>query len=107
MRRRVNLTLTEDEERALQLLTDPHSPQHQAFVRRAQRSANHPAMPTPGRPDAELIHQVLAIGLAHLEEEASAASYAAEAAERGEERRQVTAALRRRLAAKAAEQDAG
>src|ERR1041384_2156751 len=101
-RRRVNLTLTEDEERALKQLADPHSIHHQVLAGRTRPSGTGRSNAAKeGRLDADLIHRVLAIGLAQLDEEASAASYVAEAAERSEAEHEVTAALRPRHVTKA------
>ena len=92
-RRRVNLTLTDAEERALTSLATADTPQ------RAALASHYTTMRPSTDIDAELVHLVLDIGLKRLEMEAIEASYAAEAAAYTDEDRALTAARRRRLAA--------
>jgi hypothetical protein len=105
-RRRVNLTLTEMEQRVLGAIVTAGTPEHDAFVRHVR----------PGQPDdqgsdvpvlglADVVHVVLRMGLAQLEIETAEASYAAEAGVHDEAARASTMALRRRLAASATRTD--
>jgi hypothetical protein len=92
-RRRVNLVLTESEEESLRRLTEDDSVHRRILEANQVHRSTRPL--TAGRIDADLIHQVLAIGLHKLDQEAIAASYAAEAAEHDAVRAGAVAWLQR------------
>ncbi len=105
-RKRVNLTLTEMEERFLDAITTSGTPEHGAYLRHL--GADDPgsgAAEVPEPTYADAVHVVLRLGLGHLESELAEISYAAEAAEHGPADRALAAARRARLAAAALRTD--
>jgi hypothetical protein len=98
-RPRVNLTLSEMEQRFLETLLTAGTPQHDAL--RQHLGGRHLQGQDGGAAGlglADVVHVVLKLGLERLEAEAAERSYAAEASTRTEADRARTAALRRRLA---------
>jgi hypothetical protein len=103
-RPRVNLTLTEMEQRFLEAIVTEGTTEHEFYLRYLEARHGSPG----GRPPlglADVVHVVLKLGLERLEEEAAEISYAAEAAAATESDRAITAALRRRHVASAARAD--
>jgi hypothetical protein len=104
-RLRVNLTLTEMEQRFLEAIVTEGTTDYEIYVdylRRAGLSVDA-AQPTL----ADVVHVLLELGLQRLHEEAADISYAAEAAAETDADRAVRAALRRRHAASAARAEDG
>jgi hypothetical protein len=101
-RPRVNLTLTEVEQRFLEEIVTDGTTEHEIYMDYLQRAglatASAPAV-------ADVVHVLLELGLERLHEEAAEISYAAEAAAETEEDRAISAHLRRNLAASAARND--
>jgi hypothetical protein len=102
-RLRVNLTLTEVEQRFLEAIVTEGTTEYEIYVdylRRAERAGedSRPAL-------ADVVHVLLNLGLERLHEEAAEISYAAEAAAATDADRAVTAYLSRNLAAIAARDD--
>jgi hypothetical protein len=95
-RQRVNLTLTEREQRLLEAIVTEGTTEHDFYVRYLESRYGLPGGPSLGL--ADVVHVALRLGLERLEEEAAEISYAAEAAAETEEDRAITAALSRRLA---------
>ena len=102
-RQRVNLTLTEREQRLLEAIVTEGTTEHDFYVRYLESRYGLPGGPPLGL--ADVVHVALRLGLERLEEEAAEISYAAEAAAETEEDRAITAALSRRLAEIAARDD--
>ena len=102
-RQRVNLTLTEMEQRLLEAIVTEGTTEHEIYVRYLESRYGLPGGPPVGL--ADVVHVALRLGLERLEEEAAEISYAAEAAAETEEDRAITAALSRRLAEIAARDD--
>jgi hypothetical protein len=102
-RQRVNLTLTEMEQRLLEAIVTEGTTEHDFYVRYLESRYGVPGGPPLGL--ADVVHVALRLGLERLEEEAAEISYAAEAAAETEEDRAITAALSRRLAEIAARDD--
>ena len=102
-RQRVNLTLTEMEQRLLEAIVTEGTTEHDFYVRYLESRYGLPGGPPLGL--ADVVHAALRLGLERLEEEAAEISYAAEAAAETEEDRAITAALSRRLAEIAARDD--
>lgn len=98
-RPRVNLTLTEMEQRFLEAIMTVGTTEHEIYVDYLRRAAldvaSAPAL-------ADVVHVLLELGLERLHEEAAEISYAAEAAAKTEADRATSAYLRRNLAASAA-----
>jgi hypothetical protein len=107
-RQRVNLTLTDMEQRVVEAILTEGTTEHDVFLQYLRRTGH----PTPGQTDdvpapglADVVHVVLKLGMERLEVESAEISYAAEASAATEADRARTAALRRRLAASAARDD--
>jgi hypothetical protein len=98
-RQRVNLTLTEMEQRFLEAIVTEGTTEHEIYVGYLRRAglavASIPAL-------ADVVHVLLELGLERLHEDAAEISYAAEAAAETEEGRAITAAVRRRQVASGA-----
>jgi hypothetical protein len=104
-RQRVNLTLTEREQRLLEAIVTEGTSEHEFLVRHLQSQYGSPGGTPGGTPAlglADVVHVVLKLGLERLEAESAEISYAAEASAATEADRAVTAALRRRHVASAA-----
>ena len=108
-RQRVNLILTDMEQRLLEAIVTEGATEHEVYISYLQRTGQlttGPAaddVPAPGL--ADVIHVALRLGLERLEEEAAEISYAAEAAAATDEDRAVTDYLHRNLMAIAARDD--
>ena len=107
-RPRVNLTLTEMEQRLLEAIVTEGTTHHDIYVDYLRRTGYL----SPGHGDdrpapalADVVHVLLKLGLDRLEEEAAEISYAAEAAAATDADRAVTAALHRRHVASATRDD--
>jgi|SRR5208282_3522031 len=98
-RQRVNLTLTEMEQRLVEAIVAEGTGEHEFLVKYLQL----PAGSALGL--ADVVHVALRLGLERLEEEAAEISYAAEAAAETEQDRAITAALRGRHVASAGRAD--
>src|ERR1700730_9105299 len=103
-RQRVNLTLTEMEQRLLVAIVTEGTSEHEFLVRYLQSQYGSPGG-TPALGLADVVHVVLKLGLERLETESAEISYAAEADAATEADRAVTAALRRGHVASAARDD--
>lgn len=101
-RQRVNLTLTEMEQRLLEAIVTAGTPEHEAFARHLSAHGTYTWAEARAPGLADVVHVVLRMGLERLELESAEASYAAEAAAQAETDRASTAARRRRLGASAA-----
>ena len=103
-RQRVNLTLTEMEQRLLEAIVTEGTTEHDIYVRYLE---SRYGLPGGGLPPglADVVHVLLNLGLDRLEEEAAEISYAAEAAAETEEDRAITETLHRRHVASAARDD--
>jgi hypothetical protein len=102
-RPRVNLTLTEMEQRFLEAIVTEGTTDYEIYtdyLRRAGLSVDT-AQPTL----ADVVHVLLELGLQRLHEEAAEISYAAEAAAETDADRAVRAYLRRNLLAIATRDD--
>jgi hypothetical protein len=102
-RPRVNLTLTEMEQRFLEAIVTEGTTDYEIYadyLRRAGLSgeASPPAL-------ADVVHVLLDLGLQRLHEEAAEISYAAEAAAETDEDRAIRAYLHRNLMASVARDD--
>ncbi|SRR5260221_1854976 len=107
-RQRVNLTLTDMEQRVLEAIVTDGTTEHDVFLEYLRRAGNL----TPGAADdvpapglADVVHVVLKLGLERLEAESAEISYAAEASAATEADRAITEALRRRHMASATRND--
>jgi hypothetical protein len=105
-RRRVNLTLTEIEERFLDAIMKAGSAEQDAVLRYLEWQAMGRGVP-PGSSlgVADVVHVLLSMGMDQLENELAEISYAAEAAAEDPQDRAVAAALRRRFAASVLEDE--
>jgi len=101
-RPRVNLTLTEMEQRFLEEIVTEGTVEHEMYVDYRRRSGLDVVTP-PAL--ADVVHVLLELGLQRLHEEAAEISYAAEAAAETEEDRAISAQLHRNLAASATRND--
>src|SRR5262245_29464192 len=101
-RRRVNLTLTEMEERFLDAIMTAGSAEQDAVLRYLEWQAMGKGAP-PGSSlgAADVVHVLLSMGMDQLENELAEISYAAEAAAYTPEDLAVAAALQRRHLASA------
>jgi hypothetical protein len=99
-RQRVNLTLTDMEQRLLEAIVTDGTTEHDEFVGYLERSGQAGDVRSPVV--ADVVHVLLKLGIERLENEAAEISYAAEAAARTDADRAVTAELRRRHVASAA-----
>jgi hypothetical protein len=101
-RQRVNLTLTEMEQRFLEAIVTEGTTEHEIYVDYLRRSGltGEASPPAP----ADVVHVLLNLGIERLHEEAAAISYAAEAAAGTGTGR---AAVHRRHAASAARTEGG
>jgi hypothetical protein len=104
-RPRVNLTLTEMEQRFLEAIVTEGTTDYEIYadyLRRARlpADASPPAL-------ADVVHVLLELGIQRLHEEAAEISYAAEAAAETDADRAVKAALHRRHVASAARAEDG
>jgi len=107
-RQRVNLTLTEMEQRLLEAIVTDGTPEHDIYAQylgRAGYVIQGEAGDAPAPALADVVHVLLKLGLDRLEEEAAEISYAAEAAAATDADRAVTDYLHRNLAAIAARDD--
>jgi hypothetical protein len=107
-RPRVNLTLTEMEQRLLEAIVTEGTTEHDVYVQYLRRAgylspAESDDRPPPGL--ADVVHVLLKLGLDRLEEEAAEISYAAEAAAATDADRAVTAYVHRNLLAIASRDD--
>ena len=107
-RPRVNLTLTEMEQRLLEAIVTEGTTEHDVCVDYLRRAGyltpdQGDDRPPPGL--ADVVHVLLKLGLDRLEEEAAEISYAAEAAAATDADRAVTAFLHRNLVAIASRED--
>ena len=98
-RPRVNLTLSEMEQRFLEAIVTEGTTEYEIYVDHLRRAglsgeASPPAL-------ADVVHVLLNLGLERLHEEAAEISYAAEAAAQTDADRAVSAALHRRHVASA------
>lgn len=103
-RRRVNLTLTEMEERFLDAITTAGTAEHDAVIRYLESQAMGMDASAP-LGAADVVHVLLRIGIDQLESELADISYAAEAAAHTPERRARMEAMRARLIAAVARTD--
>jgi hypothetical protein len=103
-RQRVNLTLTELEQRLLEAIVTEGTSEHEFLVRYLQSQYGSPGGGS-ALGLADVVHVVLKLGLEQLEAEAAEISYAAEASAATEADRAITEALRRRHVASAARDD--
>jgi hypothetical protein len=101
-RPRVNLTLTEMEQRFLEEIVTEGTVEYEMYMDYRRRYgldvASAPAL-------ADVVHVLLELGLQRLHDEAAEISYAAEAAAESEEDRAISAHLHRNLVASAARND--
>jgi hypothetical protein len=102
-RPRVNLTLTELEQRFLEEIVTEGTVEYEIYMNHLRRSGLYGEASPPAL--ADVVHVLLELGLERLHEEAAEISYAAEAAAETEEDRAISAHLRRNLAASAARND--
>jgi hypothetical protein len=102
-RPRVNLTLTEMEQRFLEEIVTEGTTEHDFYIRYLQSEYGL----TDRSPVslADVVHVLLKVGIDRLEHEAAEISYAAEAAAATDVDRAVTDAMRRRHVASAARDD--
>lgn len=102
-RPRVNLTLTEMEQRLLEAIVTEGTTHHDMYMDYLRRTGLAPGhgddLPAPAL--ADVVHVLLKLGLDRLEEEAAEISYAAEAAAETDADRAVKAFLHRRHVASA------
>jgi hypothetical protein len=105
-RPRVNLTLTEVEQRFLEAIVTEGTTDYEIYVDYLRRSglAVDTAQPTP-LALADVVHVLLELGLQRLHEEAAEISYAAEAAAETDADRAIRAYLHRNLIASVARDD--
>jgi hypothetical protein len=102
-RPRVNLTLTEAEQRFLEEIVTEGTTEHDFYIRYLQ--SEHGLADRSPVSLADVVHVLLKVGIEQLEHEAAEISYAAEAAAETEEDRAVTAARARHFAAIATRDD--
>lgn len=98
-RPRVNLTLTEAEQRFLEEIVSEGTAEHDFYIRYLQ--AAHGLADRSPVSLADVVHVLLKVGIEQLEHEAAEISYAAEAAAATDADRAITDALRRRHIASA------
>jgi hypothetical protein len=91
-RQRVNLTLSELEQRFLEAIVTESTAEHDFYVPYLESTYG-----LPSRSLADIVHVVLKLGIDRLEHEAAEISYAAEAAAETDEDRALSAARRRRF----------
>ena len=99
-RQRVNLTLTEMEQRLLEAIVTDGTTEHEIFADYLDRLGT--AENLRPRAIADVVHVLLKLGIERLEEEAAEISYAAEAAATTDADRAITEYLRDNLIAIAA-----
>ncbi|HUA28097.1 MAG TPA: hypothetical protein VMC03_04380 [Streptosporangiaceae bacterium] len=102
-RQRVNLTLTEMEQRLLEAILTDGTTEHEIFADYLDRLGT--AENLRPRAIADVVHVLLKLGIERLEEEAAEISYAAEAAATTNAHRAVVAELRDRHMASAAREN--
>jgi hypothetical protein len=102
-RQRVNLTLTDMEQRLLEAIVTDGTTEHDEFVDYLERSGQALDVRSPAV--ADVVHVLLRLGIERLEHEAAEISYAAEAAARTDADRAIIAELRDRHMATAARDD--
>jgi hypothetical protein len=93
-RQRVNLTLTEMEQRLLEAIVTDGTTEHEIFADYLDRLGT--AENLRPRAIADVVHVLLKLGIERLEEEAAEISYAAEAAATTREDRAITDFMVRR-----------
>jgi|HubBroStandDraft_5_1064220.scaffolds.fasta_scaffold412882_2 hypothetical protein len=93
-RQRVNLTLTDMEQRLLEAIVTDGTTEHDEFVDYLERSGQSETLRSPVV--ADVVHVLLKLGIERLEEESAEISYAAEAASTTDEDRAIIAELRDR-----------
>ncbi|HTV98976.1 MAG TPA: hypothetical protein VMF87_01645 [Streptosporangiaceae bacterium] len=93
-RQRVNLTLTEMEQRLLEAIVTDGTTEHEIFADYLDRLGT--AENLRPRAIADVVHVLLKLGIERLEEEAAEISYAAEAAATTHEDRAITDFMVRR-----------
>jgi hypothetical protein len=98
-RQRVNLTLTEAEQRFLEAIMTEGTTEQEFYVGYLQSAYGLPGG-SPGL--ADIVHVLVKLGIDRLEHEAAEISYAAEAAAETDEDRALTAARIRQFAVIAA-----
>jgi hypothetical protein len=99
-RQRVNLTLTEMEQRFLEAIVNEIGTEQDFYVPYLESTYG-----LQGRSLADIVHVLVKLGIERLEHEAAEISYAAEAAAETDEDRALTAARRRRFLEIAARDD--
>lgn len=102
-RQRVNLTLTEMEQRFLEEIVAEGTTEHDFYIRYLQ--SEYGLADRSPVSQADVVHVLIKVGIDRLEHEAAEISYAAEAAAATDEDRAVTDALHRRHVASAAQDD--
>jgi len=102
-RQRVNLTLTDMEQRLLEAIVTGGTTEHEIFVNYLERTGQAETDRSPVV--ADVVHVLLKLGIERLEEEAAEISYAAEAASTTDADRAIIAELRDRHLATAARDD--
>jgi hypothetical protein len=93
-RQRVNLTLTDMEQRLLEAIVTDGTTEHDEFVDYLERSGQSENLRSPVV--ADVVHVLLKLGIERLEEDAAEISYAAEAASTTDADRAIIAELRDR-----------
>lgn len=99
-RPRVNLTLTEMEQRFLEEIVAEGTTEHDFYIRFLQSEYGLPDRSPVSL--ADIVHVLIKVGIDRLEHEAAEISYAAEAAAATDADRAVTAYLSQNLGASAA-----
>jgi hypothetical protein len=102
-RPRVNLTLTEMEQRFLEEIVTEGTTDYEIYMDYLRRSGRPGEASPPAL--ADVVHVLLSLGLERLHEEAADISYAAEAAAETDADRAVSAYLHRNLLASVARDD--
>lgn len=99
-RQRVNLTLTDMEQRLLEAIVTDGTTEHEIFVDHLERTGQNEGDHSPVV--ADVVHVLLKLGIERLEDEAAEISYAAEAASTTDADRAITDFLQDNLIATAA-----
>jgi hypothetical protein len=102
-RPRVNLTLTDMEQRFLEAIVTEGTTDYEIYADYLRRAGLSSEGTTPAL--ADVVHVLLDLGLQRLHEEAAEISYAAEAAAETDEDRAIRAYLHRNFAASVARDD--
>jgi hypothetical protein len=104
-RPRVNLTLTELEQRFLEEIVTEGTVEHEIYLNHLRRSGRFGEASPPAL--ADVVHVLLELGLERLHEEAAEISYAAEAAAETDADRAIAAARHRRHVESAVRAESG